>query len=150
MLDPRYKCAPFEAAAFREFFDRFWIERCHQHFVSELEMEYISLSPAPVSPIKRSNANSRDTFNLADPNLLGPIASSETAQSARVELDKYLAESRIPPTKCPLLWWKQNEPIYPHLAHMARVYLAIPGKPSTCHAFCLPILTPCHRFISMY
>ena len=150
MLDPRYKRAPFEAEAFQDVFDRPWIEQCHRHLLSELEIEYISPSPAPVSPIKRSNGNSRNTFNLADPNLLGPIASSETAQSARVELNKYLAESRIPPTMCPLLWWKQNESSFPHLARMARTFLTIPGIISIDHIlfpYSPSILLQVHRHV---
>jgi hypothetical protein len=44
-----------------------------------------------------------------------------------VELALYEAESCIPGTQDPLLWWKANASQFPNLVEMARVYLAIPG-----------------------
>lgn len=95
------------------------------HFYTE--MDYISPMAVSLSLVKH-NSTTHNTFNLADPSLLGPIASCEIAQSAQAELCKYLLESHIAANACPLAWWKQNMTMFLHLAHMAWIYLAIPGK----------------------
>ncbi|KAJ8341202.1 hypothetical protein SKAU_G00334930 [Synaphobranchus kaupii] len=43
------------------------------------------------------------------------------------EVASYKAASGIPVDGDPLAWWKSNECKYPHIAMMARRYLAVPG-----------------------
>ena len=47
------------------------------------------------------------------------------------ELLNYLKESPITIDYCPLNWWKEHHQEYPHVAKVARAYLAIPGSQST-------------------
>ncbi|CAB4461245.1 unnamed protein product [Rhizophagus irregularis] len=43
------------------------------------------------------------------------------------ELEEYLRKPAVNFKTDPLQWWKAHEATYPHLAKMARDYLAIPG-----------------------
>ncbi|XP_035597031.1 uncharacterized protein LOC118361304 [Oncorhynchus keta] len=49
------------------------------------------------------------------------------ANTIKEEVASYKAASSIPVGGEPLAWWKNNECKYPHIAMMARCYLAVPG-----------------------
>ncbi|KAJ8390632.1 hypothetical protein AAFF_G00102380 [Aldrovandia affinis] len=49
------------------------------------------------------------------------------ANTIKEEVASYKAASGIPVDGDPLAWWKSNECKYPHIAMMARCYLAVPG-----------------------
>ena len=61
----------------------------------------------------------KSLFDLTEEN---DIASPTT------ELDMYLREPGIALQQCPLQWWTEKASLYPTLAQMARVYLAIPAS----------------------
>ncbi|XP_073491217.1 E3 SUMO-protein ligase ZBED1-like [Aquarana catesbeiana] len=50
------------------------------------------------------------------------------ADIIKEEVASYLAASGITVDGDPLTWWKSNECRYPHIATMARCYLAVPGS----------------------
>ncbi|PIO25695.1 hypothetical protein AB205_0007590, partial [Aquarana catesbeiana] len=50
------------------------------------------------------------------------------ADIIKEEVASYLAESDITVDGDPLTWWKSNDCKYPHIATMARCYLAVPGS----------------------
>ena len=52
----------------------------------------------------------------------------ETEPAPVNEMDAYLREGGIPLSACPLEWWREKQSLYPTLAEMARVYLAIPAS----------------------
>ncbi len=53
---------------------------------------------------------------------------SKTPADIKEEVASYLAASGITVDGDPLTWWKSNECKYPHIAKMARCYLAVPGS----------------------
>ncbi|XP_056292793.1 zinc finger BED domain-containing protein 4-like [Pseudoliparis swirei] len=53
---------------------------------------------------------------------------SKTPADIKEEVAFYLAASGITVDGDPLTWWKSNEFKYPHIAKMARCYLAVPGS----------------------
>ncbi|ROL48385.1 Zinc finger BED domain-containing protein 1 [Anabarilius grahami] len=54
--------------------------------------------------------------------------SKTPADIIKEEVASYLAASGITVDGDPLTWWKSNECKYPHIAKMARCYLAVPGS----------------------
>jgi hypothetical protein len=54
--------------------------------------------------------------------------SKTPADIIKEEVAFYLAASGIAVDGDPLTWWKSNECKYPHIAKMARCYLAVPGS----------------------
>lgn len=70
------------------------------------------------------------------------------------ELERYKEMPPIPMSNDPLIWWKQNEHLYPILSQIAKIYLAIPASQATCERsfstakrICIPsrtLLTPKH------
>ncbi|CAL9691797.1 unnamed protein product [Knipowitschia caucasica] len=44
------------------------------------------------------------------------------------EVASYMAASGITVDGDPLTWWKRNQSKYPHIAKLARYYLAVPGS----------------------
>jgi len=54
--------------------------------------------------------------------------SKTPADIIKEEVASYLAASSITVDDDPLTWWKSNECKYPHIAKMARCYLAVPGS----------------------
>lgn len=52
----------------------------------------------------------------------------ESGSAAMSELDYYTREPGIDQQACALAWWKEKAALYPTLAEMARVYLAIPAS----------------------
>eukprot|EP00063_Salmo_salar_P021871 XP_013996706.1 PREDICTED: zinc finger BED domain-containing protein DAYSLEEPER-like [Salmo salar] len=70
--------------------------------------------------------------HLATKEIFGEsLASKDTgktfANTIKEEEASYKAASGIPVDGDPLAWWKSNECKYPHIAMMARRYLAVPG-----------------------
>jgi hypothetical protein len=51
-----------------------------------------------------------------------------TAAVWEPELERYLKHPRISKDTNVLLWWDDNEHRYPHLARLARDYLAVPAS----------------------
>lgn len=56
------------------------------------------------------------------------MGSKAPADIIKEEVASYLAASGITVDGDPLTWWKSNECKYPHIAKMARCYLAVPGS----------------------
>eukprot|EP00063_Salmo_salar_P052191 XP_014027026.1 PREDICTED: uncharacterized protein LOC106585398 isoform X2 [Salmo salar] len=55
------------------------------------------------------------------------FASKDTGKTFANTIKEEVASSVIPLDGDPLAWWKSNECKYPHIAMMARCYLAVPG-----------------------
>lgn len=53
------------------------------------------------------------------------VGDKRTLQLVQEEFTSYKAVKCIPLDSDPLLWWRTNEPIYPHTAKLARHYPAI-------------------------
>ncbi len=60
--------------------------------------------------------------------LTANMDSKTPADIIKEEVASYLAASGITVDGDPLTWWKSNECKYPHIAKMARCYLAVPGS----------------------
>ena len=43
------------------------------------------------------------------------------------EIIRYKQEARVSPDEDPLAWWKAHKMAYPHLVHVAKIYLSVPG-----------------------
>lgn len=56
------------------------------------------------------------------------MGSKTPADTIKEEVASYQAASGITVDGDPLTWWKSNECKYPHIAKMARCYLAVPGS----------------------
>jgi hypothetical protein len=51
-----------------------------------------------------------------------------TAGSSSSDKLQYYLATDIEDIKDPLMWWHEQRKTFPHLSHMARNYLAIPGE----------------------
>ena len=65
-----------------------------------------------------------DLFKLQDQEVRKRPA---VQQLVREEVALYKAVDCISLDSNPLLWWKTNEPKYPHVAELAKRYLAVPA-----------------------
>ncbi|EXX51121.1 hypothetical protein RirG_264420 [Rhizophagus irregularis DAOM 197198w] len=75
----------------------------------------------------RIDQNIQDEDLIADDDLLSHIYKKWRTSRNESELDLYLGSPIVPGEVDLLQWWKMNESQYPHLAAMARDYLAIPA-----------------------
>ena len=51
------------------------------------------------------------------------LSSSSDEEEFADELDRYLSSGRIKGVEDPIMWWHENQASYPHLSHMAKVFL---------------------------
>ncbi|CAB5157817.1 unnamed protein product [Rhizophagus irregularis] len=75
----------------------------------------------------RLDQNVQDEDLTADDDLFSHIYKKWRTSRNKSELDLYLKSPVVPGEIDLLQWWKANESQYPHLAAMARDYLAIPA-----------------------
>lgn len=65
--------------------------------------------------------------------LFSPLFTTEQAnqpdlrQQSKDEVYAYMAKDCIPIDSSPLDWWKAHESLYPNLAMLAKLYLAVPA-----------------------
>ncbi|CAB5204867.1 unnamed protein product [Rhizophagus irregularis] len=95
------------------------------------EQEYIDAS---LKIIKETyNNNYKNTFQNTDSlvesvrNDFFCIFELDNNDRDEDELEEYLRKPAVAFKTDPLQWWKTHEATYPHLANMARDFLAIPG-----------------------
>ena len=57
--------------------------------------------------------------------LFGPEDKCDT--SIPTEVKRYFADPAVSRNEDPLLWWRKNESRFPHIARLARLFLAVPA-----------------------
>lgn len=114
-LDPRFRKLTFLGVVEREDVKHIMIEK--------------ALSVSPTSEAVDEPAAKRTKKDALLDRLLGQAAgSTSTTQDIPCEVASYLAEKPARSTEDPLLWWKVNESRFPHVAVLARKYLAAPAS----------------------
>lgn len=93
-------------------------------------MSHTSLAPVPTT-------NSDSIWNNFDTEVQNLIQNRNPTSAFIVEIDKYLLEPLIPRTADPLLWWKENQNVYPRLFQIMKKRLCI-----------LATSVPCERIFS--
>lgn len=81
-------------------------------------------TPFVVSSVFQSQNNSSSESESS--------SSSSNEEDFADELDRYLSSGCIKGVDDLLRWWHENQASYPHLSHMAKDYLTIPGQYSFC------------------
>ena len=121
LCDPRYRCRLFDAGK---------LQTVKSWLVEEARKAGDAMAATSSPPAKQprlSTPNSRQTLVLGV--LSGLLASSscQTPSSiAETEVERYLAQDPVPTTTCPLDWWRENQSLFPLVAHVARRYLSAP------------------------
>jgi len=123
ILDPRCKLATFRNLSWREE----WIQEAQESIYRIYAAQY-----APTNSINQSRPATPDPFEgdgLEDDFLEAVFGSQSSAMSinAPSELELYLEEPPEARTVKPIEWWRTYASKYPHLALMARDFLAIPA-----------------------
>ncbi|CAB5370059.1 unnamed protein product [Rhizophagus irregularis] len=113
ILDPRLKLTYYK--------DHNWEEK----YITEARDDIKKLYDTTYAP--RIDQNIQDEDLTADDDLLSHIYKKRRTSRNESELDLYLGSPIVPGEVDLLQWWKMNESQYPHLAAMARDYLAIPA-----------------------
>ncbi|KAM9420246.1 E3 SUMO-protein ligase ZBED1-like [Salvelinus alpinus] len=119
-LDPRFKSLSHLDPALR------W------KTYSELTTEIVATEEGQATEPTGADSEASPQNNLAMKELFGETFMSKDtgktfANSIKEEVASYKAASSIPVDGAPLARWKSNECKYPHIAMMARCYLAVPG-----------------------
>ncbi|CAB4495821.1 unnamed protein product [Rhizophagus irregularis] len=113
ILDSRLKLTYYK--------DYNWEEK----YITEARDDIKKLYDTTYAP--RIDQNIQDEDLTADDDLLSHIYKKRHTSRNESELDLYLGSPIVPGKVDLLQWWKMNESQYPHLAAMARDYLAIPA-----------------------
>jgi len=112
-----------------------WIEQAENITREEYVLNYESRLPAKANTAATAShgpSQEKDDDSYSD---FGDISVGKTAHE-RNELEEYLT---LPVEKVmdPLMWWYDNQNVYPCLSRMALDYLSAPGKSSyTVHLEC--------------
>jgi hypothetical protein len=119
----------FSAKANDDYFDAAWVLECQDCLIEQMNVlpTEIVLSATRTDSPPASQKPPGLKLNLA---ILGISAGQafETAESAVLELKRYLATPVADAGVDPLVWWHVNHSSFPRCAFMARKILAIPGK----------------------
>lgn len=114
-LDPRFRHAPFLEEDRRRELASILIEEGEARSDVSLEPDVRQKEPA---------------VEEARPSLMSRLCHVEQGTDPATlsrEVDNYLNGTPSPSYVDPLVWWKGNEPSYPHLAKLAKRYLAVPA-----------------------
>lgn len=125
-LDPRFKALHYLTAGQGEQVATRIIKRCEDSVKKEAtdEGECSSASSSIPPPCKRKKIASREAITDLDA-LFGPEDKCDT--TIPVEVQRYFADPPASRSDDPLQWWRKNESRFPHVAKLARTYLAIPA-----------------------
>ncbi|XP_039516037.1 zinc finger BED domain-containing protein 4-like [Pimephales promelas] len=127
-LDPRFKALPHVDDACRD--------RIYNDLITEIvtmeeqSAEATAVSSSPVTG--HSEASSPPVKKSAMAELFGELFKTQvgnkpTLQLVKEEVTLYKSVDCISLDSNPLEWWRTNEPTYPHIAKLAKHYLAVPA-----------------------
>ena len=126
MVDPRYRGRLFQPADLAVATG--WLtdeaERCPPPPPATETSTPVQSSSEP--PAKRQRTEVRSPLDLLD-DVLQASDESDDELTAAGEVAKYLRETNIPRTDCPLAWWKINSSTYPRLSQVAKRFLSAPS-----------------------
>jgi hypothetical protein len=133
MLDPRFKLKTLEQLGWRSAD----IKKAKTAALQILRRYFASgVQPATQDPESSSieeTLSTRDALIFASHeeysqgDMQRPLLASP-ASVWQAEFDRYLKAPRVAKNTEVIRWWDENEHLYPHLAKVARDYLAIPGS----------------------
>ncbi|CAB4490884.1 unnamed protein product [Rhizophagus irregularis] len=109
VLDPRLKLGYYEDHKWKQNFI---------NFAKETVLDIYNTKYGPSEHLEGGNVN------VDNNGFLNHIFGKQQ-KIQQSEVDLYLKAPRAEPQQDILLWWKANETVYPHLAKMARDYIAI-------------------------
>ncbi|CAM4578681.1 unnamed protein product [Leuciscus chuanchicus] len=153
VLDPRFKALPHVDDACRD--------RIYNNLITEIatmeeqseEATAVSSSPVTGHP----EASSPPVKKSAMAELFGELFKTQvgnkpTLQLVKEEVTLYKAVDCISMDFNPLEWWRTNEPTYPHIAKLAKHYLAVPATsvPSERCVFAAATHTPSQKEQSVF
>eukprot|EP00063_Salmo_salar_P052190 XP_014027025.1 PREDICTED: zinc finger BED domain-containing protein 4-like isoform X1 [Salmo salar] len=99
-----------------------------QRTYSHLTTEIVATEDGQATEPTEADSEASPQNHSAMKELFGEtFASKDTGKTFANTIKEEVASSVIPLDGDPLAWWKSNECKYPHIAMMARCYLAVPG-----------------------
>ena len=87
--------------------------------------------PPPPQPMAQEPNNDHEVKPLLSPEVVPGTPTATTVSNDSLPMDEvtgYLESGVVDSSENPLLWWKENESVYPRLAGLARKYLCIPAN----------------------
>ena len=87
--------------------------------------------PPPPQPMEQEPNNDHEVKPLLSPEVVPGTPTTATVSNDSLPMDEvtgYLESGVVDSSENPLLWWKENESVYPRLAGLARKYLCIPAN----------------------
>ena len=123
-LDPRFKALNFLSARQGQQVATNVIKLCEEKAEGTEQSEASSTGATGAPPTKKKKPPPPAEPTSID-SLFGPEDKFDT--SIPTEVKRYFADPAVSRNEDPLLWWRKNESRFPHIARLARLFLAVPA-----------------------